>query len=78
MKQACRFVQFMFMLIKGTVQFVQELDVLKIEDKLKIEDDPKNEDTLKNEDYHKNEDNQKMKMTSKNKDILKWCLCDTM
>ena len=49
----------MFMLIKWSVKFVQELDVLKIEDKLKIEDDPKNEDTLKNEDHHKIEDNQK-------------------
>ena len=58
MKQACRVAQFMFMLIKWSVKFVQELDVLKIEDKLKIEDDPKNEDTLKNEDHHKNEDNQ--------------------
>jgi len=59
MKQACRFVQFMFMLIKWSVKFVQELDVLKIEDKLKIEDDPENEVTLKNEDHHKIEDNQK-------------------
>ena len=53
MKQACRVAQFMFMLIKWSVKFVQELDVLKIEDY------PKNEDTLKNEDHHKIEDNQK-------------------
>ena len=59
MKQACRVAQFMFMLIKWSVKFVQELDVLKMEDKIKIEDDPKKEDTLKNKDHHKIEDNQK-------------------
>ena len=59
MKQACRVAQFMFMLIKWSVKFVQELDVLKMEDKIKIEDDPKKEDTLKNEDHHKIEDIQK-------------------
>ena len=48
MKQACRVAQFMFMLIKWSVKFVQELDVLKIEDKLNIEDHHKNEDNQKN------------------------------
>ena len=65
MKQACRVAQFMFMLIKWSVKFVQELDVLKIEDKLKIEDDPKNEDPLKMKITTKS------RTTKKNEDDLK-------